>query len=109
DVEGGQNVGPQQGGQVQLGGIEADWIGGRHARVPAERVQVVGHGADGVGRAVHQIDLAGAVEIHAEPGPVGRHELRHAHGTRVAAQRHERVGAGAAGEQKDLCKLAFEV
>ena len=73
------------------------------------RDKVVGHRADGVGRAAEQVDAVVAVEVHRPLHPAAGHELAHAHGTRVAAAQRERVRARTVREAQELLQLAAEV
>jgi hypothetical protein len=60
--------------------------------------EVIGHRANGVGRAVEQVHAAVAVEINGVAHPAGGHELTQAHGTGVAAAWLERIDVGAVRE-----------
>ena len=105
----GQDVGRQQGGQVGALGLHDHWVVGGHAAFPAMGDKVVGHRADGVGRAAEQVDAVVAIEVHGPLHPAAGHELAHAHGARVAAAQRERVRSGAVREAQELLQLAAEV
>ena len=62
-VESGQDVGRQQGGQVQARAVKTGFVVGGHAGLPAKGLEVVRHRADHVGLAVEQVDAAVTVEI----------------------------------------------
>jgi hypothetical protein len=76
--------------------------------LPAEALEVAGDRADHVGRVVDQVDAPVAVEVDRVPGHAAGHELRHAHGAGVAAQRRERVVGGAAFGAEEAFEFAAE-
>jgi hypothetical protein len=105
-AEGGQDVGRQQVVEPQAGIVKLHAKVRGHARRPVMAAKVVGHRADGVGRAVEQIDAAVVVKVHGVAHPAGRHELAQAHGARVAAARLEGVDVAAVGQAQKLLQLA---
>ncbi len=106
--EAGQDVGREQLGQAQAAFVEGHGVMGGQPAHPAVGLEVVGHRADRIGRAVEQVDAAVAVEIHRPARPAGGHELAHAHGARVAAAQGEGVGANTVGQRQELLQFAPE-
>ena len=78
------------------------------AAAPLESLEVARHRADGVRRAARQVDPAVTIEVHGVLHHARRHELRHAHGAGVAAQRRQGVGAGAVRQRQELLQFAGE-
>ncbi|MCY1209486.1 hypothetical protein D9M72_211390 [compost metagenome] len=107
-AEGRQDVGRQQQRLLQARFLEMHRIDRRHARRPAEALEVARHRADHVDRVVHEVDAAVAVEVDRVLGDAAGHELRHAHGAGVAAHGRERVVGGAAFGAQEAFELAAE-
>ena len=79
-----------------------------HTALPAVGDEIVGHRANRIGRAAKQVDTAIAIKIHRPARPAGGHELRHPHGTGVAAAQRKRVLLGARAQAEELLQLALE-
>ena len=58
---------------------------GRHACLPLEGSEVIGHRANDIGFVRKQINVLITVKIDCKLGPTGGHELRQTHGACVAA------------------------
>ena len=77
-------------------------------RLPAMHLQEAGNAANGIHRAVAQIDVAVAIVIDGVFANAGRHELRNAHCARIRAQDRERVRARVAAPEQEVLQLIAE-
>ena len=100
-------AGQQRGGIGILG--QRDGVIEVAVLLPAVDGQEACHAADGINRAVDQIDAAIAVEVGGIAADAAGHELRGADGTGVGAPGRQRIQAVLAAVQQELLKLLAEV
>ena len=106
--KGRQYVRGHQGFHIGFGILQIHRIVGRHAGLPQEGFEIVGHRTNHICRALKQIDFAVAVKIDGIFCPTGGHELWQPHGTGVTAAQAGGVDTGTAGQAQITLQLALE-
>ena len=108
DVQIGLRTAGQQRGGIGIFG-QRDGVIQVTVLLPAVDSQEARHAADGIDRAVDQIDTAIAVEVGGIAADAAGHELRGADGAGVGAPGRQRIQAVLAAVQQELLQLLAEV